>query len=203
VLLLPFALAATDPRDALAAAMPPGVEYDVLAEVRAGDVVGLVTWPAFRGGKLLDDDIVGFVFRRGADGSWVHVPPTLGLSHGQKDAFLAMIGPGPVITRSCGGTPDEIEREIPAQMAAFTAAVAVADTKAALAAHLKVSGYFDEPLALWQDSVTEMAIKGAFRPGSLACDRDRCVWTVSPQERGEMALVPCGGGVVLGAPKKL
>ena len=176
--------------------LPAGVEAGVVAEFGAGDTRGVVLWPALKDGGPLDDDLVGFVVRRGDDGTWRYVNSNFGLSHGQWDAFVSAIGAATPVTRTCGASPDDIAVLIPAHAAGFRSALAAGRGQEAMHHYEAITALFSLDVAVRDDFIPELLLKDAWVGSRWTCDTASCTW----EGVAQLPLVPCGAGFVLTKP---
>jgi hypothetical protein len=154
------------------------IKFGMVAVLERGDRRAVVVWPAIRDGKILDDDIVAWVYVRDGAG-WRREKRDLGLSHGRgREKVEQALGGAPehIISR-CGLGKNELAAHLERWPRAF------ADARARAAD--------DEAQGKLQMSWT--------------CDESACqaqATSAKGPETASFALQPCGDGWVLSPPRQ-
>jgi hypothetical protein len=197
---------------ALLAKEKPGVSFGLVAEVIREAQRAAVVWPAIREGKVLDDDVVAYVFTRQSDGSWVLAAGNLGLSKSDGANELAKALGGADKQRvvfPCGMPRDQLFAQLNEQGCAFQKALAANKPDQAVAAYERLVQGFSFPLAVYNDMIPEGLAKGWFCENTFkvdpACGGDSCpLQTVGKDktESGQVVLRSCGTGVVISELRK-
>jgi hypothetical protein len=186
----------------------PGISFGLVAVLERGDRSAAVTWPAIRGGKILDDDIIAWVYARDGAG-WRLEQGNLGLSHahGREKIEQALGGaPEHVISR-CGLGKTELATHLERWPRAFAGARARGDDAEAIHAYEEWARAFSLEAAAYDDMLPEMLIASA--QGELqiswSCDESACQARVTSSkgpETASFALQRCGDGWVLSPPRR-
>lgn len=195
-------------RDAVAAELgKQGVSFGLVAEVVRASRRAAVVWPALKDGKILDDDIVAYVFeQRGKDG-WELVAGNLGLSGGKGANKLAEALGGADqqrVVRPCGVPRAGLAGYLQQKAEAFHQAVEAGRPAEAMSAYEQLSRAFSFRKVAYDDMLPEMLIKKAFvdSPWKFepSDDADTCPVEVQTKEgvrKGTLHFAACGGATVI------
>jgi len=181
-----------------------GIGVGVVAEVVREKRRAAVVWPAIKDGKILDDDIVAFVYEK-SGGEWKLVQGNIGLSAGQGANKLSEALGGAdkqKVIRECGVERGELAAYLEEKAKAFREALAAGDAALAMQAYEELSRAFSFRLAAYDDMLPEMLINQAFEP---AWKLDLAAKGLVPVEatikgkpvKGKLRLGTCGGQTVI------
>jgi hypothetical protein len=181
-----------------------GIGFGIVAEVVREKRRAAVVWPAIKDGKILDDDIVAFVYER-ASGEWKLAAGNIGLSAGQGANKLSEALGGAdkqKVIRECGVERDKLAAYLEEKGKAFREALAAGDAALALQAYEELTRAFSFRLVAYDDMLPEMLINQAFEP---AWKIDTQAKGLVPVEatikgkpvKGKLRLGSCGGGTVI------
>jgi hypothetical protein len=189
------------------AAEQPGVAFALVAEVERGKRRAAIVWPGMKAGRVLDDDLVAWVFERRGEDDWRRLQQVGPLRSDAPVVLSEALGGADdqQVVRPCGVAREELASYLAEHGAAFARAREAGDGAAAMRAFEQLSRAFSFGLVAHGDQLTEMALKGAF-------DQPWQIDTADPGARvpvvmragdesvsGRLELRPCGGGVVIGA----
>jgi hypothetical protein len=184
------------------------IKFGMVAVLERGDRRAVVVWPAIRDGKILDDDIVAWVYVRDGAG-WRREKRDLGLSHGRgREKVEQALGGAPehIISR-CGLGKNELAAHLERWPRAFADARARAADDEAINAYEELVRAFSLEAAAYSDMLPEILIAGA--QGKLqmswTCDESACqaqATSAKGPETASFALQPCGDGWVLSPPRQ-
>ena len=195
-------------RDAVAAELgKQGISFGLVAEVVRASRRAAVVWPAVKEGKILDDDIVAYVFeRRGKDG-WELVAGNLGLSGGGGANKLAEALGGADqqrVVRPCGVPGDDLPGYLLQKAKVFQKALEDGKPEEAMVAYEELSRAFSFRKVAYDDMLPEMLIKGAFVDSPWKFQpiegKDTCpveVETKDGVQKATLHFSACGGGTVI------
>jgi hypothetical protein len=186
----------------------PRIKFGLLAVLERGDRRAVVTWPAIRDGKILDDDIIGWVYVRDGAG-WRLENGNIGLSHGHgREAIEKALGGAPehIISR-CGLGQKELAAHLERWPRAFAEARARGDDDEAIHANEEWARAFSLEAAAYDDMLPEMLIGSAEKKLQMSwtCDETACQGRVTSTKGPETASFPlqrCGDGWVLLPPPR-
>lgn len=181
-----------------------GIGFGLIAEVVREKRRAAVIWPAIKDGKILDDDIVAFVYER-AGGEWKLAKGNIGLSAGQGANKLSEALGGAdkqKVIRECGVDRDKLALYLEEKGKAFREALAAGDAGLAVQAYEELTRAFTFRLVAYDDMLPEMLINQAFEP---AWKIDAKTKGLVPVEatikgkpvKGKLRLGSCGGGTVI------
>jgi len=181
-----------------------GIGFGVVAEVVREKRRAAVIWPAIKDGKILDDDIVAFVFER-AGGEWKLSEGNIGLSAGQGANKLSEALGGAdkqKVIRECGVEREKLAAYLEEKGKAFKEALAAGDAALAVQAYEELTRAFSFRLVAYDDMLPEMLINQAFEP---AWKIDTKAKGLVPVEavikgkpvKGKLRLGGCGGKTVI------
>jgi len=193
-------------RDEVARALPR-IKFGLVAVLERGDKRAAVAWPAIRDGKILDDDIIGFVFVK--DGaSWRRERDDVGLSHshGREKMEQALGGAPEHIISRCGLAKKDLAAHLERWPRAFADARARGDDDEAIHAYEELARAFPLEVVAYDDMVPEMLIHTAEGKVQIGwtCDETACqakFTSAKGTETGTSALQRCGDGWVVLPPK--
>jgi len=206
----PAAPAAAPPtlplRDEVARALPR-TKFGLVAVLERGDKRAAVTWPAIRDGKILDDDIIGFVFVKDGAG-WRREKDDVGLSHKQgREQMEQALGGAPehVISR-CGLQKKDLAAHLERWPRVFADARARGDDDEAIHAYEELARAFPLEVVAYDDMVPEILIHSTEGKVQITwtCDDSACqakFTSAKGTETGTSALQKCGDGWVVLPPR--
>ena len=189
------------------AAEQPGVAFALVAEVERGKRRAAIVWPGMKAGRVLDDDLVAWVFERRGEDDWRRLQQVGPLRSDAPVVLSEALGGAEEeqVVRPCGGGRNELAAHLAEHGAAFARAREAGDGAAAMRAFEELSRAFSFRLAAHGDRLTEMALKGAFDQPWEIDTTDPGSWVPVVMRSGDgsvsgrLELRPCGGGVVIGA----
>ncbi len=181
-----------------------GIGFGIVAEVVREKRRAAVVWPAIKDGKILDDDIIAFVYER-TGGDWRLAAGNIGLSSGQGANKLSEALGGAdkqKVIRECGVERDKLAAYLEEKGKAFREALAAGDADSAVRAYEELTRAFSFRLAAYDDMLPEMLINQAFEP---AWKLDLSTKGLVPVDatikgkpvKGKLRLGSCGGGTVI------
>jgi hypothetical protein len=181
-----------------------GIGFGLVAEVVREKRRAAVVWPAIKDGKILDDDIVAFVYER-AGGEWKLSKGNIGLSAGQGANKLSEALGGAdkqKVIRECGVDRDKLALYLEEKGKAFREALAAGDAASAVQAYEELTRAFTFRLVAYDDMLPEMLINQGFEPawkiGTAAKGLFPVEATVKGMPvRGWLRLGSCGGKIVI------
>ncbi|HUU01521.1 MAG TPA: HEAT repeat domain-containing protein [Myxococcota bacterium] len=183
-----------------------GLAFGMIAEVVREDKRAAIVWPAVKGGKIVDDDIVAFVFEK-KDEKWKLSQGNLKMSVEDGPAKLtAALGGADKqrVVRPCGVAEGELADFLGEHGKQFKEALAAGKDGDAVRIYEELTWAFSFRLAAYDDALPEMLTKGAFGgPGwKLEISKDKKSATVSVQlggkaQTGTVQLGKCGGGTII------
>src|SRR5262245_22480135 len=135
----------------------PGIKFGLGAVLERGDQRAVVTWPALRDGKILDDDIIGWVYVKDGAG-WRLEKGGLGLSHGRgREKIEQALGGAPehVISR-CGLRKNELAAHLERWPRVFKDARARGADDETIHAYEEFARAFALEAAAYDDMLPEM-----------------------------------------------
>jgi hypothetical protein len=182
-----------------------GIGFGLVAEVVREKRRAAVVWPAVKAGKILDDDIIAFVFER-SGGEWKLTADNIGLSVGQGANQLSEALGGAdkqQVIRECGVDRDQLAIFLEEQGQGFVAALAAGKVEAVVKAYEELTRAFSFRLVAYDDLLPEMLINEAFSDPPWKMDTK--VKGLVPVEttvkgkttKGKLRLGTCGGGTVI------
>jgi hypothetical protein len=181
-----------------------GIGFGVVAEVVREKRRAAVIWPAIKDGKILDDDIVAFVYER-AGGEWKLFKGNIGLSSGQGANKLSEALGGAdkqKVIRECGVERDKLAGYLEDKGKTFKEALAAGDAASAVQAYEELTRAFAFRMVAYDDMLPEMLINQAFEP---AWKMDLSAKGLVPVQatvkgkpvKGKLRLGSCGGKTVI------
>jgi hypothetical protein len=188
-----------------------GVTFGLVAEVVRAERRAAIVWPAIADGKILDDDIVGLIFERQADGGWTYlseVGPLRGKQAATKLSEALGGADDQKVVRYCGVARAELEGHLNDNGKAFADALAAGKPADAMAAYERLTRAFSFSQAAYNDTLPELLSKGAFSSGwklNTAGEGQRiaCKGTIGGETfKGQLELRPCAGGYAIGGFKQ-
>ncbi|NMB74644.1 MAG: HEAT repeat domain-containing protein [Myxococcales bacterium] len=193
--------------------LAPGTAFGVVAEVAREDRRAVIVWPAIRDQKILDDDLVAFVFSRQGDGPWTLQAGNLLMSGKDGPARLAEALGGADkqrLIRPCGVPRAELSAHLRTQGCAFRDALRAGEAAQAVQAYEKLTRAFSFPLAAYSDFLPELLSKGGFCETVYEVDSGCAGATCRVEMRSgeqvkasQVVLQACGGGEVIAEFQKL
>lgn len=182
-----------------------GIGFGMVAEVVREKRRAAVVWPAIKEGKILDDDIVAFVFEQ-KGGEWKLLADGIGLSKGQGANKLSEALGGTdkqKVIRECGVDRDRLAFYLEEKGKAFKQALDAGSTEESMRAYEELTRAFSFRLAAYDDMLPEMLINEAF--SDPAWKTGPPVQGLVPVEvtvegktsKGKLRLGTCGGGAVI------
>ena len=197
-------------REAVRAAVEnkmPGAAFGMVAEVVRADRRAAIVWPAVWDGKILDGDIVAFVFERKGEEHWELVAETVKLN--SKDAAFRLSealggADDQLVVRSCGVGRDRLQAHLSEHGKAFQEGLAGGKVKASMEAYEELTKAFSFSLAAYSDDIPEMlANKVLGSPWKINTTQDgnRLGVEIRAGDKTlnfELDLRPCGRGFVIG-----
>jgi hypothetical protein len=182
-----------------------GIGFGLVAEVVREKRRAAVVWPAVKEGKILDDDIVAFVFEQ-TGGEWKLVAGNIGLSAGQGANKLSEALGGAdkqKVIRECGVDRDKLPAYLEEKGKAFKEALAAGDADGAVKAYQELTRAFSFRLVAYNDMLPEMLINEAFSESPWKMDTKAKglvpveVTVKGKTTKGKARLGTCGGGTVI------
>jgi hypothetical protein len=182
-----------------------GVGFGLVAEVVREKRRAAVVWPAVKSGKILDDDIVAFVFEQ-AGGEWKLVAGNIGLSGGPGANKLSEALGGADkqrVIRECGVDRDKLAVYLEEKGKGFKEALASGRVDEAVTAYEELTRAFSFRLVAYDDMLPEMLINEAFSDPPWKIElKEKGPVPVEIQVKGKKAqgrlrLGTCGGGTVI------
>ncbi len=189
------------------AAEQPGVAFALIAEVERGKRRAAIVWPGMKAGRVLDDDLVAWVFERRGEDDWRRLQQVGPLRSDAPVVLSEALGgaDGQRVVRPCGVAREKLAAYLAEHGAAFAGAREAGEGAAAMRAFEKLSRAFSFGLAAHGDRLTEMALKGTFDQPWEIDTADAGSWVPVVMRSGDesvsgrLELRPCGGGLVIGA----
>ncbi len=185
----------------------PGVAFGMVAEVVRADRRAAIVWPAVKDGKILDDDIVAFVFEREGEDRWELIAETGKLTGRDAASRLSEALGGADdqrVVRACGVGRDRLQAHLNEHGKAFRQGLAGGKADAAVEAYEEMTRAFSFSLAAYTEDIPEMLVNKEFEtPWKIDTARkgNRVPFEVQAGDKtlkGELDLRPCGGGLVIG-----
>ncbi len=183
-----------------------GLAFGMIAEVVREDKRAAIVWPAIKGGKIVDDDIVAFVFEK-KDGKWKLSQGNLKMSGADGPAKLtAALGGADKqrVVRPCGVEEGKLADFLGERGKQFREALAAGKDGDAVRIYEELTRAFSFSLAAYNDALPEMLAKGAFGgPGwKLEISKDKKSAAVGMQlngkaQTGSVQLGKCGAGTII------
>ncbi len=183
-----------------------GVAFGMIAEVKREGKRAAIVWPALKGGKIVDDDIVAFVFEK-KDGKWNLASGNMKMSDSDGPARLtAALGGADKqqVVRPCGVGEEMLADFIGEHGKKFTEALAAGKDSEAVGIYEELTRAFSFSLVAYNDALPEMLAKGVFggEGWKLEISKDKKSAAMSVQlagktQTGRVQLGKCGGGMVI------
>jgi hypothetical protein len=181
-----------------------GIGFGLVAEVVREKRRAAVIWPAIKDGKILDDDIVAFVYER-SGGEWKLAAGNIGLSSGQGANKLSEALGGAdkqKVIRECGVDRDKLALYLEEKGKAFKEALAAGEAASAVQAYEELTRAFTFRLAAYDDMLPEMLINQAFEPAWKIGTAAKGLFPVEATIKGKpvkgwLRLGACGGKTVI------
>ncbi len=180
-----------------------GADFALIAEVSRGAKRAAVVWPGIKNGSLHDDDIVAYVFERGAANAWIKAagPLKLFVAGGGSAALAEALGgaDGQQVIRPCGAPRATLGEYLTQNAKAVKDALSAHKVPEAVAAYEDLLKAFSFTLAAFSATVPEMLIKGAFdAPLQLNAlqNADSTTVTITIDKKPQnvqVSIRPCGG----------
>jgi hypothetical protein len=195
-------------RESVAAEMKKhGVAFGLVAEVVRENRRAAIVWPAIKDGKIIDDDIVAYVFEKTKGQDWKLVKGNIGVkgSEGPNKLAEALGGADKQrVVRQCGMAREKLAAFMEEQAKAFTEALAADKPADAMAAYEALTRVFSYRLVAYDDMLPELLASGTLgkNPWKFTPVEGQNVVEVELNLKGEikkgkLRLGPCGGGWVI------
>jgi hypothetical protein len=185
----------------------PGADFALIAEVARGAKRAAVVWPGIKDVTLHREDIVAYVFERGAGNTWVNATGPLKLSiAGAGPAALAEAlggADGQQVIRPCGVPRATLAEYLNQNAKAIKDALSTRKVPEAITAYENLLKAFSFSLAAFSPTIPEMLIAGAFdAPLQLNAlqtgDSTSIPITIDKKPRNvQISIRPCGGNWVV------
>jgi len=182
-----------------------GIGFGLVAEVIRKKRRAAVVWPAIKEGKILDDDIIAFIFEQ-TGGEWKLIAGNIGLSAGQGANKLSEALGGAdkqKVIRECGVDRDKLAFYLEEKGKGFKEALAAGNADEAMKAYEELTRAFSFRLVAYDDMLPEMLINQAFSEPAWKMDT-KATGLVSVEvsvkgktSKGKLRLGTCGGGTVI------
>ena len=182
-----------------------GIGFGLIAEVIREKRRAAVVWPAVKEGKILDDDIIAFVFEQ-TGGEWKLAAGNIGLSAGQGANKLSEALGGAdkqKVIRECGVDRDKLAFYLEEKGKGFKEALAAGNADQAMKAYEELTRAFSFRLVAYDDMLPEMLINEAFSDPAWKMDtKAKGLVPVEVQvkgktTKGKLRLGTCGGEAVI------
>lgn len=182
-----------------------GIAFGLVAEVVRENRRAAIVWPAVKEGKILDDDIVAFIFERKEGEEWKLLADNIGLSAGQGANKLSEALGGAdkqKVIRECGVDRDKLPSYLEDKGKGFKAALAAGSADEAVKAYEELTRAFSFRLVAYDDMLPEMLIDAAFDPPWKIDTKAKGLVLVEmlvkgKTAKGKLRLGTCGGGTVI------
>ena len=185
-----------------------GVAFGLVAEVVRENRRAAIVWPAIKDGKILDDDIVAYVFEKTKGEKWKLSAGNIGLSRGGgSEALSKALGGADKqrVVRKCGVPRDQLPAFLEEKGKAFKEALAGGKVPEALAAYQDLTRAFSYRLVAFDDMLPEL-LAGAvladspwkFTPVEGKDTVDLEVQVKGKTQKGKLRMRACGDGWVIG-----
>ena len=186
----------------------PGTSFGMIAEVARADRRAAIVWPGIMKGKILDDDVVAFIFEKSDKKGWAfleQVGPLRGSSEASAKLSKALGGPDDQrVARPCGVAKKDLQDFVNEHVQGFSSALKAGQAEKAMDEFEKLNRAFSFSLVAFDD----------FLPHMLSQNLDSWKWNLDTSGEGNelplhayvngknleglVELRPCGDGVVIG-----
>jgi hypothetical protein len=180
---------------------PPATTTRV-AELVRGDHVLVIVAPWFKGGALVDDDVMGFTFAKSGSG-WAAVgePVELSNSAGREKANAALGGSDWTVNRTCGAPASALATRANDAVARFSTALTAKDDAGQVKAWTDFASLWSTPAVTFADTPTSFLLAAGKAGFTFACtgDTPSCTLKAGPQSM-PAPTERCGDGWVFAVP---
>jgi len=164
-----------------------GVSFGMIAEVVREDRRAAIVWPAIKEGKVIDDDIVAFVFERKGK-KWHAVSENLLMSgSGAANKLAEALGGADKqrVIRKCGVDKKDLETYLNGRAKSFSEALDAGDAARAIKAFEEMTQAYSFRLVAFDDMLPELLIKKSLVDSP---------WNIEPAADGKSARVTSRAG---------
>ena len=183
------------------------IHFAMLAEVARGDIRAAIIWPAIGRGEIIDNDIIGFAFRKTENG-WMPIKGNFDLGKGGQGLVKAMGGADYKIIKPNGVASSKMTKHIYNESQRFRGSFKQGKNQEAIAAFESLSRAFsfkfccfDNCLAQWASSSIEAKspLNTPMEITGFKKEKGRATGTLTMGAKGEkqsgkVSFVPVGSG---------
>ena len=183
-----------------------GVAFGIVAEVVREDKRAAIVWPAVKEGKILDDDLIAYVFEKKKD-KWILAQGNIGMSKSDGPNKLAEALGGADkqrVVRPCGVERDKLATFLEEKGKGFNEALAAGKADEVVKAFEELTRAFSFRLVAYDDMLPEMLINNAFADPAWKIEAAAGKKSVKVEitvkgktQSGTLQLGNCGGGTVI------
>jgi hypothetical protein len=160
-----------------------GISFGLIAEVARESKRAAIVWPAIKEGKVIDDDIVAYVFERKDGKDWTLSQADIGLSVKEGPNRLADALGGADkqrVVKPCGVAKNDLGSYMSNQAKLFKEALNNGKADEAVLAYEELTKAFSFRLAAYDDAIPEMLINEIIINPS---------WKMTVADQGNSALI--------------
>ncbi|MBW1809952.1 MAG: HEAT repeat domain-containing protein [Deltaproteobacteria bacterium] len=183
-----------------------GVAFGIVAEVVREDKRAAIVWPVLKEGKIIDDDLIAYVFEKKKD-KWILAQGNIGMSKSDGPNKLAKALGGADkqrVVRPCGVERDKLASFLEDKGKGFSEALAAGKADDVIKAFEELTRAFSFRLVAYDDMLPEMLINNAFSDPAWKIEASPEKKSVKVEisvkgkaQSGTLQLGTCGGGTVI------